>query len=33
MQRITLMSSRIKGWRITPTHLVNQDLVDVWLAP
>lgn len=33
MQRITLMSSRVKGWRITPTHLVNQDLVDVWLAP
>lgn len=33
MQRITLMSSRIKGWRITPTHLVNQDLVDVWLSP
>ena len=33
MQRITLMSSRIKGWRITPTHLVNQDLAAVWLAP
>ncbi|MBS0240791.1 MAG: ABC transporter substrate-binding protein [Proteobacteria bacterium] len=33
MQRITLMSSRVRGWRITPTHLVNQDLVDVWLAP
>ena len=33
MQRITLMSSRIKGWRITPTHLVNQDLTEVWLAP
>ncbi len=33
MQRISLMSSRVKGWKITPTHLVNQDLVDVWLAP
>jgi peptide/nickel transport system substrate-binding protein len=33
MQRITLMSSRIQGWRITPTHLVNQDLGELWLAP
>lgn len=32
-ERITLMSSRIKGWRTTPSHLINQDLVDVWLAP
>ena len=32
-QRISLMSARVKGWRITPSHLVNQDLVDVWLAP
>ena len=32
-ERISLMSSRVKGWRITPSHLVNQDLVDVWLAP
>ena len=32
-QRITLMSSRVQGWRITPSHLINQDLVDVWLKP
>ena len=32
-QRITLMSSRVQGWRITPSHLINQDLVDVWLRP
>ena len=32
-QRTTLMSSRVRGWRITPSHIVNQDLADVWLAP
>ena len=32
-QRITLQSSRLHGWRITPSHLINQDLVDVWLKP
>lgn len=32
-QRITLQSSRLQGWRITPSHLINQDLVDVWLKP
>lgn len=32
-ERITLMSSRVRGWRITPSHLVNQDLTEVWLAP
>jgi peptide/nickel transport system substrate-binding protein len=31
-QRITAMSSAVKGWVITPSHLVNQDLTDVWLA-
>ena len=33
MQRITLMSSRLQGWRITPSHLINQDLIDAWLKP
>ena len=33
MQRLTLMSSRLQGWRITPSHLINQDLTDVWLKP
>lgn len=32
-QRITLTSSRLKGWKITPSHLINQDLTDVWLTP
>ncbi len=32
-QRITLTSPRLKGWKITPSHLINQDLTDVWLAP
>jgi hypothetical protein len=33
MQHVTPVSSRIDGRRTTPTHLVSQDLVDVWLAP
>ena len=32
-QRTTLMSARVRGWHITPSHIMNQDLVDVWLAP
>lgn len=32
-QRITLTSTRLNGWKITPSHLINQDLTDVWLAP
>ena len=24
--------SRLKGWKIGPSHYVNQDLRDVWLA-
>jgi peptide/nickel transport system substrate-binding protein len=31
-QRIVPHSSRLKGWKITPSHYVNQDLRDVWLA-
>jgi len=30
--RIVVHSARLKGWNITPTHFINQDLVDVWLA-
>jgi peptide/nickel transport system substrate-binding protein len=31
--RITAMSARVQGWRITPSHLLNQDLAEVWLRP
>jgi peptide/nickel transport system substrate-binding protein len=32
-QRIVPHSSRLKGWKIGPSHYVNQDLRDVWLTP
>ncbi len=31
--RIVATSARLKGWSITPSHYLNQDLVDVWLEP
>lgn len=31
--RTVVTASRLKGWRITPSHLLNQDLADVWLVP
>jgi peptide/nickel transport system substrate-binding protein len=31
--RIIANSERLKGWSITPSHYLNQDLVDVWLDP
>ena len=31
-QRIVPHSGRLKGWKIGPSHYVNQDLRDVWLA-
>ncbi len=31
--RIIANSSRLKGWTITPSHYLNQDLADVWLDP
>ena len=30
--RIVAHSAAIRGWRITPSHYLNQDLVNVWLA-
>jgi len=30
--RIVVHSAAIRGWRITPSHYLNQDLVNVWLA-
>ena len=32
-QRIVVMSSRVKGWGMTPSHLIGQDLEKVWLKP
>ena len=32
-QRIIVMSSRIQGWGMTPSHLIGQDLETVWLKP
>jgi peptide/nickel transport system substrate-binding protein len=32
-QRVVVMSSRIKGWEMSPSHLIGQDLERVWLAP
>ena len=29
--RIVVTSSRVKGWSITPSHFIGQDLADVWL--
>lgn len=29
--RIVAHSSALKGWKISPTHFANQDLVNVWL--
>ncbi len=31
-QRIVPHWNKLKGWKITPSHYVNQDLRDVWLA-
>jgi len=31
--RIIPHHARVKGWTITPSHYLNQDLRDVWLAP
>ena len=30
-QRIVVMSARVKGWEMSPSHLVGQDLERVWL--
>ena len=31
--RIIPHHARVNGWKITPSHYLNQDLRDVWLAP
>ena len=30
-QRIVALPVRVKGWNMTPSHYLSQDLVDVWL--
>jgi len=32
-QRIVVMRATIKGWGMTPSHLIGQDLETVWLKP
>jgi peptide/nickel transport system substrate-binding protein len=29
--RIVATSARIKGWNITPSHFLGQDLTDIWI--
>jgi peptide/nickel transport system substrate-binding protein len=29
--RIVVTSAKLKGWNITPSHFIGQDLTDVWL--
>ena len=31
-QRIVAHSSAVRGWKILPSHYLNQELADVWLA-
>jgi peptide/nickel transport system substrate-binding protein len=31
-QRIIPHWAKVKGWKITPSHYLNQDLAGVWLA-
>ena len=32
-QRIVVMRSNVRGWSMTPSHLIGQDLETVWLKP
>ena len=31
--RIVAHSSKLKGWSITPSHFIGQDLAEIWVAP
>ena len=31
-KRIVVTSARLRGWNITPSHFIGQDLADVWIA-
>jgi peptide/nickel transport system substrate-binding protein len=30
--RIVAHSSKLKGWNITPSHFIDQDLTEVWIT-
>ena len=30
-QRIVVHNKRVKGWKLTPSHYLGNDLADVWL--
>ena len=30
--RITAVSSKLKGWSVTPSHFIGQDLTEVWVV-
>lgn len=32
-QRIVVMNARVQGWSMAPTHMIYQDLGDVWIQP
>ena len=29
--RIVVLSRRVKGWHETPSHVIGQDLAELWL--
>ena len=31
--RIVPYNARLHGWKISPSHYINQDLASVWLSP
>ena len=31
-QRTVVMDRNVRGWQITPSHYLGQDLAEVWLA-
>jgi peptide/nickel transport system substrate-binding protein len=32
-KRIVVVNTRVQGWTMSPSHMIYQDLGDVWLAP
>ena len=32
-QRIVVHTKRVKGWRLTASHYLGNDLIEVWLDP
>ena len=31
-QRIVVHHKRVKGWKLTPSHYIGNDLTEVWLS-